>query len=62
MRGKTTNTSTISRMVLDLAELKNYRTVESGFKETYYDKIIRESFGDIKLTPREMKIIKGEQE
>jgi ribosomal protein L22 len=60
MRGKTTNTSTISRMVLDLAELKNYRTVESGFKETYYDKIIRESFGDIKLTPREMKIIKGE--
>jgi len=60
MRGKTTNTSTISRMVLDLAELKNYRTVESGFKETYYDKIIKDSFSDIKLTPREMRVIKGE--
>ena len=60
MRGKTTNTSTVARMVLDIAELKNYRTVESGFKETYYDKIIREAGADIKLTPREMELIKKE--
>ncbi len=45
--GGTTNTSGLSRMTADLNNLKNYRTVESGFKETLYDKIIKETAKEI---------------
>ena len=41
--GGVTNTSGLARMTADLNNLKNYRTVESGFKETLYDKIIKEA-------------------
>ena len=38
--GGTTNTAGLSRMVLDMQNLKNYRTVESDFKQTLYDKLV----------------------
>ena len=42
-KGGTTNTSGMARMVLDLQNLKKYRTVESGFKETLYDAMMIEN-------------------
>jgi len=45
--GGTTNNSGLARMTADLNNLKNYRTVESGFKETLYDKIIKETAKEI---------------
>ena len=41
--GGTTNTAGLSRMVLDLKELKDYVTVESGFKQTLYDKLMQKN-------------------
>jgi len=61
-RGKTTNTSTVARMALDLLELKNYRTItpDGKFGETYYERMIREAGADIKLTSKEIELIKSE--
>jgi len=41
--GGTTNTAGLSRMVLDLKELKDYVTVESDFKQTLYDKLMQQN-------------------
>ena len=41
--GGTTNTAGLSRMALDLKELKDYVTVESGFKQTLYDKLMQQN-------------------
>lgn len=41
--GGTTNTSGLARMVLDLKSLKDYVTVESGFKQTLYDKLMQKN-------------------
>ena len=40
-KGGRTNTAGLARMALDLQNLKNYYTVESGFKKTLYEKVIR---------------------
>ena len=40
LAGGATNTSGMARMALDLENLKKYRTVESEFKETLYDKML----------------------
>ena len=41
--GGATNESGIKRMVVDFENLKKYRTVESDFKETLYDNILKKS-------------------
>tara|TARA_R110002020_G_scaffold64375_3_gene170810 strand:+ start:26024 stop:36031 length:10008 start_codon:yes stop_codon:yes gene_type:complete len=56
--GGRTNTSTIARMALDLKELKNYRTVESGFKETYYDAIVNRTAKDLNLSKAELNVLR----
>ena len=53
--GGTTNTSGLARMTADLNNLKNYRTVESGFKETLYDKIIKETAKEINEKSSELE-------
>ena len=52
--GGTTNTAGIARMTANLENLKNYRTVESGFKETLYDKVVREAAQEIGAKTREL--------
>jgi len=56
--GGTTNTSTLARMALDLKELKNYRTVDSGFKETYYDAIVNRTAKDLNLSKAELNVLR----
>ena len=53
--GGTTNISGLARMTADLNNLKNYRTVESGFKETLYDKIIKEAAKEINEKSSELE-------
>ena len=53
--GGVTNTSGLARMTADLNNLKNYRTVESGFKETLYDKIIKETAKEINEKSSELE-------
>jgi len=53
--GGTTNVSGLARMTADLNNLKNYRTVESGFKETLYDKIIKEAAKEINEKSSELE-------
>ena len=54
--GGTTNTSGLARMVLDLENLKDYVTVESGFKETLYDKLMTESAQRVGAKLRELNV------
>ena len=54
--GGTTNTAGIARMTANLENLKNYRTVESGFKETLYDKVLKEAAQEIGAKTRELGI------
>jgi hypothetical protein len=53
--GGTTNTSGLARMSADLNNLKNYRTVQSGFKETLYDKVIRETAKELNSKEADLK-------
>ena len=53
--GGTTNVSGLARMTADLNNLKNYRTVESGFKETLYDKVIKEAAKEINEKSSELE-------
>ena len=54
--GGTTNTAGIARMTANFENLKNYRTVESGFKETLYDAIIIKTAQKIGAKTRELGI------
>ena len=54
--GGTTNTSGLARMVLDLQNLKDYVTVESGFTETLYDKLIKENAVKVGAKLRELNV------
>ena len=54
--GGTTNTAGIARMTANFNNLKNYRTVESGFKETLYDAIISKTAQKIGAKTRELGI------
>ena len=52
--GGTTNTSGLARMVLDLKSLKDYVTVESGFKQTLYDKLMQKNAQRVGVKFREL--------
>mgnify|MGYP003630869128 FL=1 len=52
--GGTTNTAGIARMTANLENLKNYKTVESGYNETLYDKVVREAAQEIGAKAREL--------
>lgn len=52
--GKSTNTAALARMTLELDKLKDYYTVESGFKQTLYDKILQETAQEIGAQSREL--------
>ena len=54
--GGTTNTSGLARMVLDLQNLKDYVTVESGFTETLYDKLMKENAVKVGAKLRELNV------
>ncbi len=54
--GGTTNTAGLARMTANFENLKNYRTVESGFKETLYDAIISKAAQKIGAKTRELGI------
>ena len=53
-KGGTTNTSGLARMTLDLENLKDYYTVESGFKTTLYEKLIAETSQKLGAKTREL--------
>ncbi len=53
--GGTTNTAGLSRMAADLQNLKNYKTVESDFKENLYDKLLVETAQQLGAESRELK-------
>ena len=53
--GGTTNTAGLARMVLDLQQMKDYVTVESGFKETLYDKLMQQNATKLGKSLRTLK-------
>ena len=53
--GGTTNTAGLARMVLDLQQMKDYVTVESGFKETLYDKLMQKNATKLGKSLRTLK-------
>jgi predicted kinase len=56
--GKRTNTSNAARLILDLESLKNYK--QTGTGKNYYDVILDNAAKDLRLTPRELRVIKSE--
>ena len=59
--GERTNTSNLSRMVLDIAESKNIKLVDkNGEVTTYYDKLINEVAKELNLTTKEIDLLKKE--
>jgi dephospho-CoA kinase len=54
--GGVTNTSGLARMVLDFENLKDYVTVESGFKETLYDKLMTDNAQRVGAKLRELNV------
>ena len=54
--GGTTNTAGLSRMILDLKQLKDYVTVESGFKETLYDKLMQQNAQKLGQSVRKLEV------